>query len=325
MKKNRLGRTELKVSQIVLGGGWVGGLFIDPDLGVMEKALVKAINAGINWIDTAESYSEGQSEKNIGLLLSSIKNNNIYISSKARLEPISSETIFSQLDRKIDESLERLNRSYIDLYQLHNRIEKVGTNEHFSAREIIQRKGVLDSMEKLKSEGRIKNIGITALGNLEPIKEVISTNGFDTAQVYYNLLNPSSAFKKKDQWEDHDFSGIVDQCLKYDMGIMCIRIFAAGYLATDIRHGREISVTQGISETEQKRRIEKLFELLKNEQGERAQLALRYGLSNQSLSCIVTGLSKIEHLDQIIEAESLGPLDEGIIEKINFLHKSNFI
>ena len=325
MKKNRLGRTELKVSQIVLGGGWVGGLFIDPDLGVMEKALVKAINAGINWIDTAESYSEGQSEKNIGLLLSSIKNNNIYISSKARLEPISSETIFSQLDRKIDESLERLNRSYIDLYQLHNRIEKVGTNEHFSAREIIQRKGVLDSMEKLKSEGRIKNIGITALGNLEPIKEVISTNGFDTAQVYYNLLNPSSAFKKKDQWDDHDFSGIVDQCLKYDMGIMCIRIFAAGYLATDIRHGREISVTQGISETEQKRRIEKLFELLKNEQGERAQLALRFGLSNQSLSCIVTGLSKIEHLDQIIEAESLGPLDEGIIEKINFLHKSNFI
>ena len=73
MKKNRLGRTELKVSQIVLGGGWVGGLFIDPDLGVMEKALVKAINAGINWIDTAESYSEGQSEKNIGLLWIDLK------------------------------------------------------------------------------------------------------------------------------------------------------------------------------------------------------------------------------------------------------------
>jgi len=138
MKKNRLGRTELKVSQIVLGGGWVGGLFIDPDLGVMEKALVKAINAGINWIDTAESYSEGQSEKNIGLLLSSIKNNNIYISSKARLEPISSETIFSQLDRKIDESLERLNRSYIDLYQLHNRIEKVGTNEKTLIKDLFE-------------------------------------------------------------------------------------------------------------------------------------------------------------------------------------------
>ncbi len=324
MKKNRLGRTELKVSQIVLGGGWVGGLFIDPDLSIMEKALVKAINSGINWIDTAESYSDGQSEKNIGLLLSSIKNNNIYISSKARLEPNSSETIFSQLDRKIDESLERLNRSYIDLYQLHNRIEKVGTSRDFSALEITQRKGVLDSMEKLKSEGRIKNIGITALGNTEPIKKVISTKGFDTAQVYYNLLNPSSAFKKKLEWDDHDFSGIINECLKNDMGIMCIRIFAAGYLATDIRHGREISVTQGISELEQKRRIKKLFEILKNEKGTRAQIALRYGFSNESLSCIVTGLSKIEHLDQIIEAESFGPLDQNLIEKINFLHKSNF-
>ncbi len=324
MKKNRLGRTELKVSRIVLGGGWVGGLFIDPDLTVMEKVLVKAIQSGVNWIDTAESYSEGQSEKNIGLLLSSIKNNNIYVSSKARLEPNSSESIFSQLDRKIDESLNRLNRSYIDLYQLHNRIEKVGTNRHFSAREITQRNGVLDSMEKLKSEGRIKNIGITALGNIEPIKEVISTNGFDTAQIYYNLLNPSAAFNKKDQWDDHDFSGIINHCLKNDMGIMCIRIFAAGYLATDTRHGREISVTEGINELEQNRRIEKLFEMLKNEKGTKAQIALRYGLSNKNLSCIVTGLAKIEHLDQIIEADSLGPLNEEVIEKINFLHKSNF-
>ena len=52
MKKNRLGRTDLRVSRIVLGGGWVGGLFIDPDLNVMEKALLKSINSGINWIDT---------------------------------------------------------------------------------------------------------------------------------------------------------------------------------------------------------------------------------------------------------------------------------
>ena len=60
------------------------------------------------------------------------------------------------------------------------------------------------------------------------------------------------------------------------------------------------------------------------EKGTRAQIALRYGFSNESLSCIVTGLSKIEHLDQIIEAESFGPLDQDLIEKINFLHKSNF-
>ena len=66
MKKIKLGRTGLDISQVILGGGWVGGLFIDPNFDIMEKAIELSIKAGINWIDTAESYSEGKSEKNIG-------------------------------------------------------------------------------------------------------------------------------------------------------------------------------------------------------------------------------------------------------------------
>ena len=69
MKKNKLGRTNLEISEIALGGGWVGGLFIDAEYKVMENAIELALDRGINWIDTAESYSEGVSEKNIGMLL----------------------------------------------------------------------------------------------------------------------------------------------------------------------------------------------------------------------------------------------------------------
>ena len=53
MKKNKLGRTNLEVSQITLGGGWVGGLFIDAEYKVMERAIELALASGINWIDTA--------------------------------------------------------------------------------------------------------------------------------------------------------------------------------------------------------------------------------------------------------------------------------
>ena len=60
MKKNKLGRTGLEVSEVVLGGGWVGGLFIDPSYDIMEKALKLSIQSGINCIDTAETYSDGQ-------------------------------------------------------------------------------------------------------------------------------------------------------------------------------------------------------------------------------------------------------------------------
>ena len=118
MKIRRFGRTEFKISQLTFGGGWVGGILIDPDKEIMHKALSLASKKGINWIDTAESYSEGKSEKNIGELLSSFSNDTFQISTKARLDPYSSESIISQIDRKIDASLGRLQRNFVELYQL---------------------------------------------------------------------------------------------------------------------------------------------------------------------------------------------------------------
>ena len=109
MKKLKLGRTGLDISQFILGGGWVGGLFIDPNFDIMEKAIELSIKAGINWIDTAESYSDGKSEKNIGYLINSLPaSDKLQISSKARLDPTISETFVSQLDRKLDNTLNRL-------------------------------------------------------------------------------------------------------------------------------------------------------------------------------------------------------------------------
>ena len=64
MKKNKLGRTGLNISHVILGGGWVGGLFIDPKFDIMEKALELSLKAGIDWIDTAESYSDRKNRIN---------------------------------------------------------------------------------------------------------------------------------------------------------------------------------------------------------------------------------------------------------------------
>ena len=80
MKIRRFGRTEFKISQLTFGGGWVGGILIDPDKEIMHKALSLASEKGINWIDTAESYSEGKSEKNICKILSSFSNDTFQIS-----------------------------------------------------------------------------------------------------------------------------------------------------------------------------------------------------------------------------------------------------
>ena len=324
MKIRRFGRTEFKISQLTFGGGWVGGLLIDPDKEIMHKALSLASEKGINWIDTAESYSEGKSEKNIGELLSSFSNDTFQISTKARLDPNSSESIISQIDRKIDASLARLQRNFVELYQLHNRIQNVSDKNNFSVKDILKKSGVADAMEKLKSDGRIKSIGITALGDIDAINEVVLSDCFDIAQIYYNLLNPSASFSTKGKWNDQNFSNLIKNCKSKDMGLMNIRIYAAGYLATEKRHGREIPITFGINETELNKRVEKINLIMRDIQGTKAQKALRYGLSNDDMSTIVIGLAEISHLEEALEGYELGSLDEEILKKIEELQKNNF-
>ena len=325
MKKNKLGRTNLEVSQITLGGGWVGGLFIAAEYKVMERAIELALESGINWIDTAESYSEGISEKNIGLLLAYLKKEEkLYVSSKARLDPQSSETFESQIDRKLDNSLKRLKLDRLNLYQLHNKIKIDKSSDALTEKEILSTNGVSDIMLKLKEDGRVENIGITALGDTKPIKNVLKTGYFDTAQIYYNLLNPTADFVKTGLWNDHDFSGLISECKKQDMGILGIRVFAAGLLATDIRHGREIPVTDVIDIKEEERRVERLLHLVGEKYGNRAQFAIRYGLSCRKIHSIVLGLATLEHLENSIQAVEMGDLPEHVLEKILNLQKSNF-
>ena len=326
MKKNKLGRTGLNISQVILGGGWVGGLFIDPKYEVMEKAIEFSLKSGINWIDTAESYSDGQSEKNIGDLLSSLSSENkLHVSSKARLDPTSTETFESQLDRKLDNSLKRLKLDKLELYQLHNKITIHESTDTLTSAQILKTNSVSDIMEKIKEDGRVDNIGLTGLGDTVPIREVVNKGSFDTAQIYYNLLNPTANFNEKGLWNDHDFSGLISDCQKQNMGIMGIRIFAAGLLATDIRHGREIPVTHVIDTSEQEKRVKKIFELVGEAYGNRAQFSLRYGLSTNNLHCAVLGLASLDHLENSIQAVEMGPLPKDVLEEILKLQKTNFI
>ena len=326
MKNIKLGRTDLNVSEVVLGGGWVGGLFIDPSYEVMEKALETSIESGINWIDTAETYSEGQSEKNIGDLLSALPvKDKFYISSKARLDPKSSESFGSQIDRKLDNSLKRLKTDKLDLYQLHNKITFEEGVETLTSAQILEKNGVCDIMEKIKEDSRVDHIGLTALGDTKPIRDVVNTGCFDTAQIYYNLLNPTATFKEKGIWNDQDFSNLVSDCQTQNMGILGIRVFAAGLLATDIRHGREIPVTHMIDIKEEERRVQRIYKVVGQTYGNRAQLAVRYGLSAESLHCTVLGLATLEHLQNAIQAVEMGPLPEDVLEKILEVQNSNFL
>ena len=98
---------------------------------------------------------------------------------------------------------------------------------------------------------------------------------------------------------------------------MGIRIFAAGHLASDIRHGREIPITEAADDLAEEARARLVWERLEPSDGTPAQAALRFGLACHELSTIVVGLGEIEHLRLAIEAAEAGAMPAERIAAIS--------
>jgi len=321
MKYRNFGKTGLKISEVVFGAGFVGGILIDADDDTRRQALRTALDAGVNWIDTAPMYGNGKSEEALGWLLPEIEDQPT-LSTKVSLQTDNLDDIQGQVEASMAQSLRRLNRSSVDVLQLHNPILPDASDRAVSVDDILRKDGAADALQRMKDQGLTKHIGITALGDHASCREIITSGRFASAQVYYNMINPSAAMQPGHNVPGHDFSGIIDDCVAHGVAIMAIRIFAAGVLATDIRHGREIVVTENSEIADEEARAHDALGVLGlNEDGvtpygTRAQTALRYVLANEDISGAVFGLAELSHLDEILAAAELGPLPDDALNKL---------
>lgn len=321
MKYRRLGRTGLDISEIVFGGGFVGGILIDPDDDTKREAVRRAMAAGVNWIDTAAAYGQGRSEETLGWLLPELEKPP-YISTKFGLDLEHLDDIAGQIERSLHASLARLDMQSVELLQLHNR---VGTQLEGRTITLDHALQAADGMERMREQGLIRHLGFTALGDGKVCTQVVNSGRFDTAQVYYNLINPSAGWSRPRNWKCQDFSGLLDACVRNDVGVMNIRVFAAGVLVTEIRHGREISVTpQSIAMEEQlAQRVLQELDMDENgitPYGTRSQTAIRFALSNPHLACSVVGMAELSHLDQAVAASDMGPLPAQALDALEALY-----
>ena len=323
MKTRRFGRTGLQVSELVFGGGFVGGLLITQDDATKEKAIQTALHAGINWIDTAPSYGNGQSEETLGWLLAD-RLNPPYVSTKFNLDSERLDDIAGQIEASLEASLKRLRRDSVDLLQLHNRITPTTSGRDLSVETILGSGGIADCLDRLREQGLFRYQGITALGDGKSCCEVIASDRFDSAQVYYNLLNPSAGHAVPPGWSGHDFGDVMECCWQHDVAVMNIRVFAAGVLATDVRHGREIPVTQGSDVKAEEYRTKKVFEILGDKYGTRAQTAIRYALANPMNACVIFGLAELSHLNEALAAAAAGPLPQSALDELQELYRTDF-
>ena len=303
MQYRVLGRTGIRVSVIAFGAGPVSGLMTGADTDAQNAVVAAAINSGINWFDTAPGYGQGESESNLGRVLSELRPTEpIHIATKVRLPLDSSEPTGDIVRRSVEESLLRLQVSKVTLLQLHNGITTRRGDEPASITpaDILQRGGVADAFRRLRDEGLIDHVGLTGTGHPEAMREVIRSGEFDTVQAPYSLLNPSAGNSSSSAAGETDYGNIIADCAAMQMGVFAIRVFAAGALLDQPPSAHTLKtpyfpLALYQRDAERARRIQaKLADRMSM-----PELAVRFVLTHPALSSAIIGFGSVCHVAEV--------------------------
>jgi hypothetical protein len=174
MPTRSLGKTGYKVGILSLGGQ--ATLEIKGREEESEKIINRAIDLGINYIDTAASYGQGVSQLNIGRVMKT-RRGEVWLSTKTH------DRTYDGSMRLLEESLKNLQTDHLDLWQLHN------VQRQDQVDQIFAPDGAIKALEKAKAEGMVRNLGIT--GHFEPLVlfEAIKRYPFDSILMALNAAD----------------------------------------------------------------------------------------------------------------------------------------
>ena len=325
MEQRSLGRTGLRVSALGFGCGDVGGLIVKGTPAERERAVARASEAGINYFDTASSYGGGESERNLGQTLRAVGVRPC-VGTKFRLDPAETD-LGGAIARSLEASLQRLGMDSVDLFQLHNLIVAPdgapAPGRGLPARRVLDE--VVPALAGLRRQGKIRFAGITALGDTAAIHTVLDAGVIDTAQVCLNILNPSAAVAVPAGFPAQDFGRVLDLARHRGVGVINIRVLAAGALTGTLRrHALAMPSVAPIAsgpdyatDVEHAQRLRPLVD--KGYAGDLVEASIRFSLTSDAVSTVLVGYSTLEHLEQAIAAVERGPLPPPAVDLLNGL------
>jgi aryl-alcohol dehydrogenase-like predicted oxidoreductase len=324
METRTLGRTGLAVSLLGFGCGAVGGLMVRGDPSDQERAVARAIDLGINYFDTAAMYGNGESERNLGRVMKNLKPN-IFVGTKVRVPDSERSRVGAAVTASLEASLQRLQLDHVDLFQLHNHITLNGSDGGFTPETVLGE--VVRAFERLRQQGKTRFYGITAVGDTPALHRVVDARAFDTAQVSYNLLNPSAGAAVPPDYPAHDFGNLSAHTKSAEMGVINIRVLAAGALSgTEDRHPLGSPSVEPIgsggsyrTDVERARRLEPLIR-----EGHAESLvdaALRFAIANDAVSTVLVGYSTLDQLETAARSVNRGPLSRAALDRLAELQR----
>ena len=317
MKYRRLGKTNFNVSEISLGTWQVGGVWGSGfDDQHAERIINEAIDQGINFIDTADVYESGLSEAAVGRVVRS-RSEEIFVATKCgrQINPHISKNYTTTVLRKfVEDSLRNSRLETLDLIQL-----------HCPPREVFYRPEIFELFDRLKEEGKIRNLGISVEKVEEALKGMEYPN-VSTVQIIFNIFRqrPAELF--------------FQEAVKKDVGVIVRVPLASGLLTGKFSKGsvfgkddhrffnREGAMFDkgetfsGVPYEVGLEAVERIKEIFPNEKN-LAPTALRWILDFPQVSCIIPGSSKAEHTISNLSAIKRSPLSEEEKSTLNEIYR----
>jgi len=326
MEMRVYGRTGMRLSVLGFGCGAVGGLMVRGDPRDQERAIARAIEVGVNYFDTAVQYGNGESEKNLGRVLQALKPANMVVGTKVRLPPEDRGRIADAIVKSLESSLTRLRLDRVDIFHLHNSITATGGGPALSVRQVLDE--VVPAFQRLRQQGKTRFLGITAVGETAALHQVIDSGAFDSAQVAYNMLNPSAGEGLPANYPAQDYGRLFDHTRAAGVGVVCIRVLAGGALSGSAeRHpiaspppepiGSAMNYDADIG------RARRLAPLV-NEgfAGSLTEAATRFALSHPAVGTILVGMATPREFEDALAAVQKGSLPKVALDRLAALRQA---
>ena len=299
MKYRKLGNTGLIVSEVALGAMQFG----TPNFGNIDQegtaAMVRAaLDKGINFVDTADIYGQGESERLLGKVLKGLREE-IVLTTKARL-PMGTNFNRSgatrvNLIRALEGSLERLQTEYVDLYQIHGWDSSTPLEE------------TLRTLNDVVRQGKARYIGFSnylswQAASAIDMQERINLEKYPSAQMYYSLVGRDL---------EYEFQSFAEY---YGIGIVVWSPLAGGFLSGKYHRNQPPPVQTRFAEAGQfipfdKDRGYRIIDVLKavahRTDATPARVALAWVLAKPAVSSVIIGARTLDHLQEDIKAVDL--------------------
>jgi len=298
METRRLGRTDLNISILSIGGLYTSSLAGGEQ--ETRRIMRRAMELGVNSIDTAPAYAD--SERTIGMAIRDLRSP-LIITTKlgGRPQPFNPKNIL-ELRKSVDESLRLLGRDYVDILMIHEP-DRPQQYPWWSSYDPLEGP-VFSLMDELKKAGKIRFTGLAGTTVTE-MTRLIRSDQFD---VVLTAFNYNVLFREAR-------TELIPSAIERDMGVVLGSVMGQGFLVR--RADDEVRKKPIWLATERQQQLLAYYRLLDDSGLSPVEMSLRFAISDPHISTIPLGCTTTEQLEESIHAVSKGRLTHDILERLN--------